>query len=61
LRERHFRESARLFGRKWYGGRGWGSMRAASLVGTTLRLALSLHRPYQRARYARELRRWSAN
>ena len=61
MRERYFRESAELFGRKWYGAGGWGSMRAASLVGTTLRLALSLHRPSRRARYGRELRRWAAN
>jgi len=60
MRERHARKSAELFARKWYGHRGWASMQAASLLGTTLRLAFSLHRPSQRARYARELRRWAA-
>jgi GT2 family glycosyltransferase len=60
VRERHARRSAELFARKWYGTRGWVSMRAASLLGTTLRLVLSLHRPSRRARYARELRRWAA-
>jgi GT2 family glycosyltransferase len=57
FREQHFRESAELFARKWYGASGWGSMRAASLLGATLRLGVNLHRPSQRARYARELRR----
>jgi hypothetical protein len=60
VRSRHARRSAESFARKWYGTRGWVSMQAASLLGTTLRLAFSLHRPSQRARYARELRRWAA-
>lgn len=59
MRARHARRSAELFASKWYGRRGWASMRAASLVGTTLRLVVSLHRPLQRARYARELRQWA--
>lgn len=57
VRKRHSRESAQFFVQKWYGPRGRASMRAASLLGTTLRLAFSFHRPSQRARYARELRR----
>jgi GT2 family glycosyltransferase len=57
LRRRHFRESAELFGRKWYGDRGWASMQGASLLGASVRLALSLHRPAERARYGRELLR----
>jgi GT2 family glycosyltransferase len=61
VRARHARRSAELFARKWYGTRGWVTMQAASLLGTTLRLAFSLHRPSQRARYARELRRWAAD
>ena len=56
VRQRYFKESAELFGRKWYGRSGWASMRIASLTGAALRLVASLHRPSQRARYARELR-----
>jgi GT2 family glycosyltransferase len=59
VRDRHARRSADLFARKWYGRRGWVSMQIASLLGTTLRLVFSLHQPTQRARYARELRRWA--
>jgi GT2 family glycosyltransferase len=56
VRERYSRQSAMLFSRKWYGRRGWASMRAASLLGATLRLVVSLPRPSRRARYARQLR-----
>ena len=38
LRQSHFRNSARLFGLKWYGRAGWTSMRAASLLGAGIRL-----------------------
>jgi GT2 family glycosyltransferase len=56
VRDGHFYESAALFGLKWYGRRGWAVMRAASLVGTALRLAASLPSASRRNRYARELR-----
>src|SRR5581483_11898593 len=49
IREGHFYESARLFGLKWYGRRGWASMRLASLLGSLLRLVLTAHIPERRA------------
>ncbi|NHC14381.1 glycosyltransferase [Motilibacter deserti] len=39
-REALFHSSAELFSRKWYGPTGWQGVRAASLVGSLLRLAL---------------------
>jgi GT2 family glycosyltransferase len=56
VRQMYFRSSAALFGRKWYGRSGWATMRAGSLLGSLLRLVVSLSRPSQRSRYARQLR-----
>jgi GT2 family glycosyltransferase len=56
VRRRHFHSSARQFARKWYGRRGWITMRTAASVGATLRLAAKLGDAEARARYARDLR-----
>lgn len=55
VRAQHFYRSGELFGRKWYGSRGWATMQAASLLGSTLRLGANIHRPVERARYRREI------
>ena len=57
IRNRHFSESAALFGLKWYGRHGWGLMRASSVLGTVIRLVLTAPFRAQRERYARQLRR----
>jgi GT2 family glycosyltransferase len=56
VREGYFYESAALFGLKWYGPRGWATMRAASAIGSALRLAANLPLATRRRRYAREFR-----
>jgi GT2 family glycosyltransferase len=55
-REAHFYRSATLFALKWYGRRGWASMRLAALVGNVLRLGVNIFRPEKRSHYARMLR-----
>jgi GT2 family glycosyltransferase len=57
VRDGFFYESASLFGRKWYGRRGWALMRAAAALGAALRLVVSLPDASRRKRYARELGR----
>ena len=57
VRDGYFHESAALFGLKWYGRRGWAIMRAASVFGTVLRLAVSVPVRSRRNHYARQLHR----
>lgn len=54
-REILFHRSAEAFGRKWYGRRGWAMMRAASVTGAVLRLAVAAAGP-ARGEHARRLR-----
>jgi len=54
-REILFHRSAEAFGRKWYGRRGWAVMRAASVTGAVLRLAIAATGP-ARGEHARRLR-----
>ena len=56
IRDRHFYESAALFGLKWHGRRGWLEMRAASVLGTLLRLMITAAMPSRRERYVRQFR-----
>jgi GT2 family glycosyltransferase len=56
VREGYFYQSAAIFGLKWYGRRGWAVMRAASVIGAALRLAVCIPVAARRKRYARELR-----
>jgi GT2 family glycosyltransferase len=55
-RQEHFHESAELFAVKWHGRRGWRSMRAASRIGASVRLLLTLSDADRREHYARQVR-----
>jgi GT2 family glycosyltransferase len=55
-RQERFHRSAKLFAVKWYGERGWTSMRAASRIGAGVRFVLTLPDGDRRAHYARQLR-----
>jgi GT2 family glycosyltransferase len=55
-RQHQFHKAAELFALKWYGRKGWASMRVASQLGAAVRLAATLPNPRRRARYARQLR-----